>query len=544
MSATDQRPRAASDRRQRRGGRFRPSRRQGAGRRLAPDGPGGPRLAQEARPPGPGAQPGDVRGVGGSSPHLRAVRPGGGRRRGGGAGLHPGHLAASVVHGDLRQLRRGPGGGPGQGSGRQPAQGAQGRERHQAGGRVRRRSRRAGLVLRAGTRRSGAGRSRRVHPRRRRGDRGGGLGGRERHHGRERARDPRERGRPQRRHRRHPRALRLADRARHRAAGRDVPGPHDRHGGRGEEAEDPQRDRPQHPAGGAYHHLPDGGGLAAAHVPVQRGCRRNGERGVDHHPRGPPRVPGPHHHRGLAVGHRHRGHEPPGQGQRGGHVRPGGGGRGRRGRVAARQDRHHHPGQPPGDGVRARFGGVGGRTGRRRAAGVAGRRDARGSQHRGAGQERVRSARPGPCRPGRHVRALHGPDPHERGGPRRPAHPQGRSRRHRGLREGGRRIPAPGGGRPRGCHRQGGRHPTGGGRRGPGAGRHPSEGHRQGRDQGAFPRPAPHGHQDRHDHRRQPCHRGLHRGRGGRGRLPGRGHPRGQAQRSSGNTRQTGTWWP
>ena len=34
---------------------------------------------------------------------------------------------------------------------------------------------------------------------------------------------------------------------------------------------------------------------------------------------------------------------------------------------------------------------------------------------------------------------------------------------------------------------QGGRHPTGGGRRGPGAGRDPSQGHRQGRHQGAFP---------------------------------------------------------
>ena len=58
----------------------------------------------------------------------------------GGGEAAPGFILAisllAVVHGALRQLRRGPGGGPGQGSGRHPAQGAQGRERHQAGGRV------------------------------------------------------------------------------------------------------------------------------------------------------------------------------------------------------------------------------------------------------------------------------------------------------------------------------------------------------------------------------------------------------------------------
>ena len=42
--------------------------------------------------------------------------------------------------------------------------------------------------------------------------------------------------------------------------------------------------------------------------------------------------------------------------QRHGHERPGRRGRRRRGRAAARQDRHHHPGQPPGHGVHARAG--------------------------------------------------------------------------------------------------------------------------------------------------------------------------------------------
>jgi K+-transporting ATPase ATPase B chain len=41
--------------------------------------------------------------------------------------------------------------------------------------------------------------------------------------------------------------------------------------------------------------------------------------------------------------------------------------------------------------------------------------------------------------------------------------------------------------------------------------------------------PAAHGHQDRHDHRRQPPDRGGHRRRGRDRRLPGRGHPGGQA---------------
>ena len=147
-----------------------------------------------------------------------------------------------------------------------------------------------------------------------------------------------------------------------------------------------------------------------------------GERGVDHRAGGPAGLPGSHDHRRAAVGHRHRRHEPPEPGQRGGHVRPGGGGGRRRGRAAARQDRHHHPGQPAGDGVRAGAGGRHGRTGRRRPAGLAGRRDARGPQHRGPGQERSTVCAAGTSSSsGRHLRALHRPDAHERRRPGRPA---------------------------------------------------------------------------------------------------------------------------
>ena len=57
-----------------------------------------------------------------------------------------------------------------------------------------------------------------------------------------------------------------------------------------------------------------------------------------------------------------------------------------------------------------------------------------------------------------------------------------------------------------------------------------SSGHRQARHPVALRRAAPHGHQDRDDHRRQQAHSRLHRGRGRRGRLPGRSHAGSQAQ--------------
>ena len=115
-----------------------------------------------------------------------------------------------------------------------------------------------------------AGRGRRRHSRGRGSHRGRGVGGRERDHRGERARDPRERGRPQRGHRRDAGPVGLADRPHQRESRRGLPRPHDRHG-RGRQApEDAERDRAQHPAGGFHHHLPAGHRHAAAVFHLQR----------------------------------------------------------------------------------------------------------------------------------------------------------------------------------------------------------------------------------------------------------------------------------
>ena len=65
-------------------------------------------------------------------------------------------------------------------------------------------------------------------------------------------------------------------------------------------------------------------------------------------------LPDPDHHRRTAVGDRYRRHGPAGAAQRAGDERARGRGRRRRQHAAARQDRHHHPGQPAGDRVHAR----------------------------------------------------------------------------------------------------------------------------------------------------------------------------------------------
>ena len=112
-------------------------------------------------------------------------------------------------------------------------------------------------------------------------------------------------------------------------------------------AEDPQRDRPQHPAGGAHDHLPAGHRHAAAVRHLRR--RRAGR----DRPRRAAGLPDPHHHRRAAVGHRHRRHGPAGAAQRARHVGPGRRGGRRLLDAAARQDRHDHARQPPGGRVPA-----------------------------------------------------------------------------------------------------------------------------------------------------------------------------------------------
>ncbi len=72
-----------------------------------------------------------------------------------------------------------------------------------------------------------------------------------------------------------------------------------------------------------------------------------------------------------------------------------------------------------------------------------------------------------------------------------------------------------------GDHRARRRHPPRRGGGPAGAGRDPSQGRLEGRHPRAVRRAAPHGHQDRDDHRRQPAHRCRDRGRGGGGRLFG-----------------------
>ncbi len=98
----------------------------------------------------------------------------------------------------------------------------------------------------------------------------------------------------------------------------------------------------------------------------------------------------------------------------------------------------------------------------------------------------------------------------------------------RALRRGERRARAGRGRCGRRSHRSRRRHAA---RRRPrqlDARRHLPEGHRQGRHQGALRRAAQDGHPHGHDHRRQPGHRGVHRERVRRRRLPGRGDAREQ----------------
>ena len=130
-----------------------------------------------------------------------------------------------------------------------------------------------GAELQAARWRHGRRGSGRVHSRRRRDRRRRRLGGRVGHHRRVRARDPRGRRRPLGRHRRHARALRPDQGQDHCESGRNFPRPHDRAGRRRRAAEDAERDRAEHPAGGTDDHLPAGSGHACSHspfIPVRR----------------------------------------------------------------------------------------------------------------------------------------------------------------------------------------------------------------------------------------------------------------------------------
>ena len=189
------------------------------------------------------------------------------------------------------------------------------------------------------------------HPRRRRRRRGRRLGRRVRHHRRVGPGHPRVRRRPVRGHRRHEGAVGPDHRADHLQARRDVHRPDDRPGRGRVAAEDAERGRAERAARLADADLRDGGRHPAADGLLLQGAAE------PDHPGRADRRADPDHHRGAAVGDRHRRHGPAGPAQRAGHVRTRRRGGGRREHAAARQDRHDHHRQPAGDRVPARSAG-------------------------------------------------------------------------------------------------------------------------------------------------------------------------------------------
>ena len=256
-------------------------------------------------------------------------------------------------------------------------------------------------------------RGRRADPRRRRRHRGRRLRRRVGGDRRVRTGHPRVRRRPVRGHRRHRRPLGPDRRPDHLRARPVVRGPDDRPGRGLRAAAHAERDRTEHPAELPHRDLRRGG----RHALLLRRLQRH--RPVVGRAHRAARLPDPHHHRGAALGDRHRRDGPAGPPQRAGHVRPRGRGSRRRRRAAPRQDRHHHARQPAGHRAapavrcharRARRGGP---------ALVACGRDARGPQHRHAGRRGTRRPRQRPAR------RVHSDHPDERHRPARPGDPQG-----------------------------------------------------------------------------------------------------------------------
>ena len=236
-------------------------------------------------------------------------------------------------------------------------------------------------------------RSRRPHALRRRGHRRRGLGRRIGDHRRIRAGDPRIGRRLRFGDRRHAGAVRLDRRALHRRSRRDVRRPHDRDGRKREASQDAERNRARDLPRRADAGLPARDRHAAAVLDLQRRGARRRAAGDDHRADRAARLPDPDDDRRTAVGHRRGRHEPDAGRQRARDVGPRGGGCGRRRRAPARQDRHDHAGQSPGERVPAGPRGSTAGARRRRAARVARRRDAGGTQHRRPREDRVRLPR-------------------------------------------------------------------------------------------------------------------------------------------------------
>ena len=205
------------------------------------------------------------------------------------------------------------------------------------------------------------------------------------------------------------------------------------------------------------------------------------------------RLPDPDHDRRPALGDRHRRHGPHDPGQRDRDLGPRGRGGRRRRRAAARQDRHDHARQPPGDGV-----------------------PARAAASRSASSPRPRSSRRSPTRRpraaasscsrrrsfglrgrdvhalGAHLRALQRAHAHERRRPRRAA-ASARARPTRSsasCEERAAQLPNDVRARRR-ARRARGRHAARGRRRRARARRGPAQGHREGRHPRALRRAAP-----------------------------------------------------
>ena len=210
------------------------------------------RFLPEARPPDPGPEPGHVHRRGRQPPHDGHLAPGAAGRRPASrcspARWPSGSGSPCSSRTSPRRWRR-----------------AAARPRPPRCARPRRRRRRCASATaaardrareRAARGRHRARRGRPDHPRRRRDHRGRGQRRRVGHHRRVGARHPRGRRRPLGGHRRHARAVGLDRGAHHLEPRRDVPRPHDR-ARRGRRApEDAERDRAQHPAGGADAGLP------------------------------------------------------------------------------------------------------------------------------------------------------------------------------------------------------------------------------------------------------------------------------------------------
>ena len=159
-------------------------------------------------------------------------------------------------------------------------------------------------------------------PGRRRDHRGRRVGRRVGDHRRVGAGHPRVGRRSLGRHRRHARHFRLDQGAGDVGSRPHVPGPHDRARRRRRAAEDAERDRAEHPAGGADAGLSAGRRDAAAVRVLRR--HRDSDSGADR----AARVPDSDDDRRADLGDRHRRHGPPGAAQRAGDVRA----RGRSGR--------------------------------------------------------------------------------------------------------------------------------------------------------------------------------------------------------------------